>query len=44
VVRAEAFVSELDASPTLRGARKADVHLSPEEVDEWLELFDEDGS
>jgi predicted RNA-binding protein with PIN domain len=44
VVRAEAFVGELEASPTLRVARKADVHLSSDEVDEWLKLFDEDGS
>jgi predicted RNA-binding protein with PIN domain len=42
VIRAEAFVSELEAAAAPRAAGKADVHLSPEEVQAWLELFEED--
>jgi hypothetical protein len=44
VVRAKAFVTELEAPTAPRGARKGDVHLSADEVEEWLELFGEDGS
>jgi predicted RNA-binding protein with PIN domain len=44
VVRAEAFVSELGAPPAPGAGGKADVHLSREEVEAWLELFNEDVS
>jgi predicted RNA-binding protein with PIN domain len=44
VVRAEAFVSELDPSPAPPGTGKPDLRLSPEQVEKWLELFDEEGS
>jgi predicted RNA-binding protein with PIN domain len=44
VVRAEAFVSELGAPAVPRAAGKEDVHLSPDEVEAWLELFEEAGS
>lgn len=44
VIRAEAFVSELQAPAAPRAAGKGDAHLSPEEVQAWLELFDEEGS
>jgi predicted RNA-binding protein with PIN domain len=43
VVRAEAFASELETSPASEGTGKADVCLSRDELEEWLELF-EDGS
>jgi hypothetical protein len=42
VVRAEAFVSQLEPSPPVPAAGKGDVHLSPEEVEAWLALFEED--
>jgi predicted RNA-binding protein with PIN domain len=44
VIRAEAFVSELQAPAAPQAAGKGDVHLSPEDVQAWLELFEEDGS
>jgi hypothetical protein len=44
VVRAEAFVGQLEPSPAPEDAGKPDATLSPEQVDEWLELFDEKGS
>jgi predicted RNA-binding protein with PIN domain len=44
VVRAEEFVGELEPSPAPQGTGKPDAHLSPEQVEEWLELFDEEGS
>jgi hypothetical protein len=44
VVHSEAFAGEPDGSPAPRGTGKADFHLSPEEVEKWLELFEEDGS
>jgi hypothetical protein len=44
VVRAEAFVGQLGPSPAPEDAGKPDATLSPEQVDEWLELFDEKGS
>ncbi|MGD8966947.1 MAG: NYN domain-containing protein [Anaerolineae bacterium] len=44
VVRAEAFVSELEAPTAPRAAGKEDLHLSPDEVEAWLELFEEAGS
>jgi predicted RNA-binding protein with PIN domain len=42
VVRAGAFVSDLDAPPAPVVGGKRDVHLSPEEVEAWLALFGED--
>jgi len=42
VVRSEAFVRELEPSPASPGGAKEDVHLSPDEVEAWLELFQED--
>ena len=44
VVRAETFVTELEASPATQAAGKEDVHLSPDEIEAWLELFEEDSS
>jgi hypothetical protein len=42
VVHAEAFVSELEPSPAAPSGAKEDVHLSPDEVEAWLELFRKD--
>ena len=36
----EAFVAELEAPP-VSGGVKENVHLSPEEVEAWLALFEE---
>jgi len=44
VIHAEAFVRELEPSPLSPGGRKEDVHLSPDELEVWLELFEEEGS
>ena len=41
VVHSEAFVDELEPSPASPGGAKEDVHLSPGEVEAWLELFGE---
>jgi hypothetical protein len=42
VVHAEAFVSELEVPSAPRAGGKEDVHLSPDEVEKWLQLFEED--
>ena len=42
VTHSEAFVGELEPAPAAPGGGKEDVHLSPEEVEAWLELFEED--
>jgi hypothetical protein len=44
VVRAEAFLGELEPSPASPDSAREDVHLSADEVEAWLELFDDDGS
>ncbi len=41
VIHAEAFVSELEKPPRSPGRAKEDVHLSSDEVEAWLELFEE---
>ena len=43
VVRAEAFVSQLESPPPRGIDEKADGRVAPEEVDEWLKVFGEDG-
>jgi hypothetical protein len=42
VIHSEAFVAELEAPP-VSGGVKENVHLSPEEVEAWLALFEEEG-
>ena len=44
VVRSEAFVDELRGATASEGDKASEVHLGPEEVDAWLELFGEEGS
>lgn len=41
VIHSEAFAGELEASPASSGGAKEDAHLSPEEVEAWLALFEE---
>ncbi|MGD2178202.1 MAG: NYN domain-containing protein [Anaerolineae bacterium] len=41
VVHAEAFARQLQPSPPSHGGQKGDVHLSPDEVETWLEIFEE---
>ena len=40
VVRAEAFVGELAPAPASAGRGREDVHLSPDEVEAWMEIFE----
>jgi predicted RNA-binding protein with PIN domain len=42
VMRSEVFVSELEVPPGPGADGKREVHLSPEEVEAWLALFEED--
>ena len=42
VVHSEAFVPELGTAPASASDGKADVHLSPDEVQAWLEVFGQD--
>jgi len=44
VVRAQEFVGHLDGSPAPRSNEKPDARLAPNELDEWLEMFGEEGS
>jgi hypothetical protein len=44
VVPAEVFIDELEPAPVSPGSTREDVHLSADEVDAWLELFEGDGS
>ncbi|MGD2145949.1 MAG: NYN domain-containing protein [Anaerolineae bacterium] len=43
VVRSEAFVDQMEGAPASEGDKESEVHLGPEEVDAWLELFGEEG-
>lgn len=40
VVRSEEFAGELEPTPAPQAGAKEDVQLSPDEVEEWLELFE----
>ena len=40
VARSEAFVDELEPTPAAPGGAKVDAHLSPDEIDQWIELFE----
>lgn len=42
VVHSEEFARELEPSPASPGSAKEDVRLSPDEVEAWLELFEQD--
>jgi len=42
VIRAEAFAVDLEPSPASPSSPKENVHLSPEEIEAWLELFEKD--
>ena len=43
VVHSEDFVKELEAGPAGPSSAKEEVHLSPDEVEAWLNLFEDDG-
>jgi hypothetical protein len=40
VIHSEDFVRELEPSPASPGGAKEDVHLSADEIEAWLELFE----
>jgi predicted RNA-binding protein with PIN domain len=41
IVRSEEFAARLKAPPTSKTQTEEDIHLSPEEVEEWLAVFNE---
>ena len=44
VVPAGVFADELEPAPVSPGSTKEDVHLSADEVEAWLELFEDDSA